>query len=109
VQISSFLIVINLDQTGWQKIYENDPYEILEKRNIILTDKKKEQVLGAEVAMWSEQVRNLSSGISFHLSNIVDTLPCPRCWDTSCPETKGYKRTHFPALNVVFPRRDLNW
>ena len=41
---------------GWQKIYQNDPYELLKKRYVDLTEEKKKQVLGAEIAMWSEQV-----------------------------------------------------
>ncbi len=41
---------------GWQKVYENDLYAMLEKRHVVLSESKKKQVLGGEVAMWSEQV-----------------------------------------------------
>ena len=45
--------------SGWQKIYSNDPYKMLEMRNITLTEDKKRQVLGGEVAMWTEQVKRI--------------------------------------------------
>ena len=32
---------------------------MLEMRNVVLTEEKKKQVLGGEVAMWTEQVRLL--------------------------------------------------
>ena len=43
--------------SGWQKIYSNDPYKMLEMRNITLTEDKKRQVLGGEVAMWTAKVK----------------------------------------------------
>lgn len=36
--------------------YSNDLYKMLEMRDVALTDDVKNLVLGAEVAMWSEQV-----------------------------------------------------
>ena len=42
----------------WQRVYKNDPYELLEKRYVVLTEDKKKQVRGAEVAIWSEQVKH---------------------------------------------------
>ena len=42
--------------TGWQAVYENDIYALLSLRDIELTDKVKEQLLGGEVAIWTEQV-----------------------------------------------------
>ncbi len=44
---------------GWQKIYENDPYQLLRDRGVEVDDKVKKLVLGAEVAMWSEQVEQI--------------------------------------------------
>ena len=43
--------------SGSQKIYSNDPYKMLEMRNITLTEEKKRQVLGGEVAMWAAKVK----------------------------------------------------
>ena len=40
---------------GWQKFYDNNPYGILKKLNVIDPQKLK-LVLGGEAAMWSEQV-----------------------------------------------------
>jgi hypothetical protein len=34
----------------------NDPYKMMTDRGIELTEKVKAQVLGGEVAMWTEQV-----------------------------------------------------
>ena len=34
---------------------------MLEMRNVVLTEEKKRQVLGGEVAMWTEQVKKNSS------------------------------------------------
>lgn len=45
-------------RTGWQKMYDNDLYKLLEDRGFDATDPAiKNLVLGAESAMWSEQVR----------------------------------------------------
>ena len=43
--------------SGWQKIYSNDPYKMLEMRNITLTEDIKGQVLGGEAAMWAAKVK----------------------------------------------------
>ena len=41
---------------GWQQQYDNDPYRILTKRGIEITDEVKKRLRGGEAAMWSEQV-----------------------------------------------------
>ena len=41
---------------GWQQQYDNDPYQILTKRGIEITDEIKKQLRGGEAAMWTEQV-----------------------------------------------------
>jgi hypothetical protein len=41
---------------GWQPIYENNFYNLLDIRGINLTDEIRSQILGGEVNMWSEQV-----------------------------------------------------
>ena len=38
---------------GWQKVYENSPRSIIEHFHL---DYKKEQILGSEAALWTEQV-----------------------------------------------------
>ena len=41
---------------GWQMQYNNDPYEILARRGIDVTEEIKQRIRGSEAAMWSEQV-----------------------------------------------------
>jgi len=71
---------------GWQKIYSNDPYEMLEMRNVVLTEEKKRQVLGGEVAMWTEQVDTYS--VESKIFPRADAL-AERLW--SNPSEKWYK------------------
>ena len=72
--------------SGWQKIYQNDPYEMLEMRNVILTEEKKKQVLGGEVAMWTEQVDTYS--VESKIFPRADAL-AERLW--SNPQEKWYR------------------
>jgi hypothetical protein len=50
------VITLTCNISGWQKIYSNDVYKLITDRGVELTEKVKKQVLGGEVAMWSEQV-----------------------------------------------------
>ena len=48
--------------------YNNDPYEILERRGIDVTEEIKQRIRGSEAAMWSEQVRQF---YSFQLTKYI--------------------------------------
>ena len=45
---------------GWQLQYGNDLYKMLTDRDVVLSEDVKEQVLGGEVNMWSEQTDSFS-------------------------------------------------
>ena len=45
---------------GWQAIYENDPHKIIERHNVVNEEEAKMNILGGEVAMWSEQTDEMS-------------------------------------------------
>ena len=45
---------------GWQTVYQNDPYAILETHGVANLDEAKRNILGAEVAMWTEQTDDQS-------------------------------------------------
>ena len=45
---------------GWQTVYENDPYTILKTHRVANLDEAKRNILGAEVAMWTEQTDDQS-------------------------------------------------
>ena len=45
---------------GWQAIYENDPHKIIERHNVVNEEEAKGNILGGEVAMWSEQTDEMS-------------------------------------------------
>ena len=45
---------------GWQTVYQNDPYAILETHGVANLDEAKGNVVGAEVAMWTEQTDDQS-------------------------------------------------
>ena len=45
---------------GWQTIYENDPHKIIERHNVANEEEAKQNILGGEVAMWSEQTDEMS-------------------------------------------------
>ena len=47
---------MNFPFLGWKLQYNNDPYEILARRGIKVTDEIKQRIRGSEAAMWSEQV-----------------------------------------------------
>ncbi|XP_059081896.1 chitooligosaccharidolytic beta-N-acetylglucosaminidase-like [Tigriopus californicus] len=71
---------------GWQELYENDIYKLVERRGFQLTDKIKSQILGGETNMWSEQVDNtLVEGNIFPRSNTF----AERLW--SNPSTNWYE------------------
>jgi hypothetical protein len=56
---------------GWQTVYENDLYKILENHGATLSPELKAQVLGGEVALWTEQVKQFFR----QLSEPVPALP----------------------------------
>ena len=45
---------------GWQTVYENDPYRIIEKHGVSNQMEAKKNVLGGEVAIWTEQTDDMS-------------------------------------------------
>eukprot|EP00092_Neocalanus_flemingeri_P015685 GFUD01016979.1.p1 GENE.GFUD01016979.1~~GFUD01016979.1.p1 ORF type:complete len:641 (+),score=196.19 GFUD01016979.1:63-1985(+) len=45
---------------GWQEIYENDPHKIIERHNVKNEEVAKSNILGGEVAMWTEQTDGMS-------------------------------------------------
>jgi hexosaminidase len=45
---------------GWQLIYENDPHSILESHQVSNLEEAKQNVLGGEVAIWTEQTDYMS-------------------------------------------------
>jgi len=45
---------------GWQLIYENDPYSILEFHGVNNHEEAKKNILGGEVAIWTEQTDYMS-------------------------------------------------
>ena len=48
--------IIYLYNTGWQTVYENDLYKLLENHGG--TDDDRSRVMGAEIALWTENVSN---------------------------------------------------
>lgn len=48
---------------GWQLVYDNSPYKILANQGV--DDEKRKLVLGAEAALWSEQVDSSSLDMKF--------------------------------------------
>ena len=42
---------------------------MLEMRNVVLTEEKKRQVLGGEVAMWTEQVKRIQQFVQKKVQN----------------------------------------
>ena len=45
---------------GWQTIYENDPYSIIESHGVANQMEAEKNVLGGEVAIWTEQTDYMS-------------------------------------------------
>ena len=64
---------------GWQTIYQNDPYTILGLHGVANLDEAVKNVLGAEVAMWTEQTddQSLMAKVGELVKNTDDL---PRRW-----------------------------
>ena len=45
---------------GWQLMYENDPHKIIERHNVANEEEAKKNILGGEVAMWTEQTDGMT-------------------------------------------------
>ena len=45
---------------GWQTVYQNDPHAILETHGVANLEQAQRNILGAEVAMWTEQTDDQS-------------------------------------------------